>query len=252
MNGAMKPITSEASDLPARDIFPREMPRYPNLWFHIETRLAPRGKYLHAVRLLVQTLERRLDLRDSFVEDIQNHNLYHLLARPGEGSDFQARIGPLQHYEDPKDPSRSHSHQVHARFYVSPLVGAGCYRQSTLRFAEQLDFFLIPASVHYEVATEEELHPYADQCPLCGITGEYETSIDRESEDYCVKIHDPLGLELLLHGSIRGEPVAWHGRDRVCSITDIGDEFDCDVQEYEPGEGEPVRLARVYLSLKSR
>ncbi len=90
------------------------MPRYPNLWFYVDSRLAVRARYLQALRFLVMTLEERLELRDSFVKGVSNHNVYHLLSRPGEGSDFQARIGPIEYYEPAHDPSRSHWHQLHA------------------------------------------------------------------------------------------------------------------------------------------
>jgi phosphoribosyl 1,2-cyclic phosphate phosphodiesterase len=57
---------------------------------------------------------------------------------------------------------------------------------------------------HFEVSTEEPTHPYVDACPVCGLTGEYAFVIDPRSQDYCLKVHDPLGVELLLHGTIRG------------------------------------------------
>ncbi len=115
-NNPMAHFPSELSDLPSKEIFPPEMPRYPNLWFYVDTRLALRGRYRKALQFLVMTLEERLGLRDSFVQGVQNHNLYHMLARPGEGSDFRARVGPIQCYENYDEPSRSHWHQLHARF----------------------------------------------------------------------------------------------------------------------------------------
>lgn len=247
----MAHFPSELSDLPSKEIFPPEMPRYPNLWFYVDTRLALRGRYRKALQFLVMTLEERLGLRDSFVQGVQNHNLYHMLARPGEGSDFRARVGPIQCYENYDEPSRSHWHQLHARFYVSPLIEADCYRQSLVESGERNEFFLIPASVHYEVAADDELHPYADECPLCGITGRYDLPIDRATQDYCVKIHDPLGLEFLLHGTVRGKSVLSEEGNQVVSVSDLEDNFQCRIEEHELKEGEPCRLAKVYLAQKS-
>lgn len=227
-----EPWPSEV-ELPQRGIFPTTMPRYPNLWFLIHTRIPARPRYMYAVRWLVGTLERELGLRDTFVDDVENPTLRQLLSKPREGSDFQARIGPLQFYKDPDDPARSHWHQVHARFYVTPLSRAERTRSG--------DFFLIPISVHYEVATEDPLHPYSDTCPHCGITGDYERPIDRSSQDYCLEIHDPLGLEFLLYGMIRGQAVADDGGSPIRSLDDLP----CVVKEFAPGAGEPKRLATV-------
>lgn len=224
-----------ATDLPRRSIFPQEMPRYPNLWFLVDGKLPPRRRYKLAIRWLVALLETRLDLRDSFIDDVENPNLRRFLGKPGEGSDFQARIGPLQPYDDPKDPSRSHLHQAHARFYISPLIAA--------EKEQAAGSFLIPASVHYEVATEDPLHPYVDSCPVCGITGEYDLPIDRDSQDYCLKIHDPLGLELLLHGSIRGKRVADEAGTPIPCLEDLH----CRIDEIEPSGAEPSKLACVYF-----
>ena len=48
-----------------RDLFPDQMPRYPNLWFRVHRTLPAREKYMEAVRWLVGLLERELDLRDT-------------------------------------------------------------------------------------------------------------------------------------------------------------------------------------------
>ncbi len=190
--------------LPPKTVFPQEMPRYPNVWFLVDRALTLRGRYKHAVQLVVRVLETQLQMRDTFVQGIHNHQLYHLLAEPGEGSDFQARIGPLHHYRVKETPELSHSHQVHARFYPSALVRAKADAIECNLYGRPRTFFALPASVHYEVATEEPTHPYVDTCTLCGITGEYDIPIDRSGEDYCIEIHDPLGVEYLLYGTIRG------------------------------------------------
>jgi hypothetical protein len=79
-------------ELPPLSLFPVDVPRYPNLRFFVDQKLALIGQYAYALRFIVEILEQTLDLRDSFVHGIENHNVYHLLNMPGEGSDFQARL----------------------------------------------------------------------------------------------------------------------------------------------------------------
>ncbi|MCX7030388.1 MAG: hypothetical protein NTU62_09745, partial [Spirochaetes bacterium] len=194
---------ASALGLPARDIFPAEMPRYPNVWFFVPAALALRHEYPYALRLLDRLLDKRLELRDSFHEDVRNPGLLRLIGDPGEGSDYQARIGPLSPWAGDGADAPAHSHQLHARFYGSPLMRAGLARVDLSIAGGVRECFCIPASVHFEVATEERSHPYVDDCPVCGLTGAYAFAIDRRGQDYCLRVHDPLGLELLLHGTVR-------------------------------------------------
>ena len=235
------------TSLPERSLFPREMPRYPNVFFFIAEELALRGVYFHALRFLEKLLDERLGLRDSFCDDVRNPNLRVLVGKPGEGSDWQARIERLHFFIDTEVPALSHFHQLHARFYVSPLIAAGRERVEAEAGGRKLRCFLVPASVHYEVATEESTHPYIDSCPLCGITGDYAFEIDRKSEDYCLKIHDPLGVEFLLHGTVRGksEPET-QGSQRPC-LVDLRDEYEVFFEELSPGPHSCERLAGVFL-----
>lgn len=205
------PIALE-SQLPARDFFPAAMPRYPNLWFLVDDALALRGRYKYAVELVVKTLERRLGMNDDFLTGIRNHAAHHLLTKATEGGDFQMRAGPFHPFTHPDRPDLSHRHQVHARFYVSPFSESG---RDSLHLSGRR-FLVMAASVHYEVATEELLHPYVDPCPICGITGDYEVPIDPTSQDYCVKIHDPLGVEFMLHGTVRGKTLP-EDKPRPCA-----------------------------------
>jgi len=232
------------NELPPREIFPPDMPRYPNLWFFVDRDLALRGTPDRALRFLVHILEQQIGLCDTFCEEIGNPNLINMVNKPGEGSDFQARVGPFHSYINSEDPVQSHRHQVHARFYVSALLHENCLLRSLQVRERNSEFFLIPASVHYEVCTESPLHPYADDCPWCGNTGEYAVPIDRSSQDYCVKIHDPLGLELLVHGTVRGK--IFPGEDPIVSLKQLRGEFNVYVEEAEQ-DVEPIRLALVYL-----
>ena len=235
------------AQLPPRALFPRQMPRVPNLWFLVDPALALRGQYQYALRMLVQALEEEVGLKDTFVQDVGNHNLAHILGQPGEGSDFQARLWPLAAHVDSGNPSRSHGHQVHARFYVSGLISAGRTRQVVRLDDGGHDVFLIPASVHYEVSTEDPLHPYEDSCPLCGITAEYDVPVDPGSQDYCVKIHDPLGLEVLLDGTVRGRPALDLQGKRLPCVQDLARRWGCRITEALQDTGEPRRLGLVLL-----
>jgi hypothetical protein len=238
--------------LPARDIFPAEMPRYPNVWFFVPTALALRHEYGYALRLLDRFLDERLRLRDSFHDDVRNPGLLRLIGGPGEGSDYQARIGPLSPWTGDGTGTPAHTHQVHARFYVSPLVHAGPARVNLSMAGGAQECFCIPASVHFEVATEEPSHPYVDACPVCGLTGEYAFSIDPRSQDYCLKVHDPLGLELLLHGTIRGVAATWPDGRPVAALDRLAGGPAIAIDELAPGPYGCTRLARVLLSTDKR
>lgn len=237
-------------ELPARDIFPEEMPRYPNVWLLVAEELVLRRQYAYALRFWERLLDERLDLRDSFYDDIRNPNLRGLLGKPGEGSDFQGRIGPLQFQSDPGNPSTNHLHQLHARFYGTPLLKAGMSRMEYSGGGKVCPCFALPASVHYEVATEEQTHPYVDSCPLCGITGEYALPVDRETEDYCLKIHDPLGVEFLFRASVRGQRVLWPDGRPVAALEELDGDYDVTVREFIPGINGCRRLGVFFLGPK--
>ncbi len=231
--------------LPSRDLFPSAMPRYPNVWFFVPVDLALRGEYPYALRLLDRLLDERLGLRDSFHDDVRNPNLRRLLGDPGEGSDYQSRIGPLARWAGAGAPA--HDHQLHARFYVSPLARAGLEKATLAMAGGTRECFRIPASVHFEVATEEPSHPCVDACPACGLTGDYAFPIDPESQDYCLKVHDPLGVELLLHGTIRGVPAAWPDGRRAEALARLAGGPGIAFDEHLPAPYGCTRLARVLI-----
>ena len=240
---------ARALGLPPRDIFPTEMPRYPNVWFFVPTALALRNEYPYALRMLDRLLDERLELRDSFYEDVRNPGLRRLIDGPAEGSDYQARIGPLAPW--PGDGAGTghpaHTHQLHARFYVSPLVREGLTRVSLSLAGGTRECFRIPASVHFEVATEEPSHPSVDACPVCGLTGDYAFPIDPRSQDYCLKVHDPLGVELLLHGTIRGVAATWPDGRPVPAMSRLGGAPGIAFEEHVPAPYGCARLARVLV-----
>ena len=242
-----KTLMNEAGELlaalPARTHFPEAMPRYPNLWFEIDPRLPVRAEYHQSVLALAEILERYLGLSDSFGGDVANSQLRAAVTGAGEGADFQARVGPLQHFISLKRFELSHWHQLHARFYATPLYRWNGGVSPFSKTPDGRGYFLIAASVHYEVATEDPLHPYEDECPLCGISGEYHLPVDRSSQDYCVKIHDPLGVEFLLDGRIRGQQVYDTDRGRIRSLGDLETHFSCRRRVVEQLTDEPRKLA---------
>jgi len=64
-------------------------------------------------------------------------------------------------------------------------------------------FYRFAASVHYEVGHANPNHADLEVCPICGRTSEYAGVAGNLVE----RVHDPLGLELLLRGTIRGQTV---------------------------------------------
>ena len=81
----------------------------------------------------------------------------------------------------------------------------------------------IRASVHYEVEHSNPNHADVEACPICGRTGDY----GGRPGNLVELVHDPLGLELLLAGTIRGERVRFedYGQRDVESIGALGDKF---------------------------
>ena len=242
---------ARALGLPPRDVFPVDMPRYPNVWFFVPVALALRGEYPYALRMLDRLLDERLELRDSFYADVRNPGLLRMIGGPGEGSDYQARIGPLSRWEGGSPGVPAHCHQLHARFYVSPLERAGLARVKLSLPGGTRDCCCIPASVHFEVATEEPTHPYVDACPACGLTGDYAFAIDRDGPDYCLKVHDPLGVELLLHGTVRGIAATWPDGRPVAALDSLAGGPEIAIDEQVPGPYGCARLARVLVGRES-
>ena len=171
----------ERFKLPPKQTFPVAAPRYPNVWFFIDQGLAVR--YEEAVSFLIDWLRTNTGL----VDDFERSN--------PEGSDGKARVQGLQPYDGFEAEEFNHYHDLHIRHYWSPLMANGLGTISL----EDRAYHRVASSVHYEVAQKHRYHPYIDPCPVCGVTGDYDIRGDR-----CEKIHDPLGLELLLFGTIRG------------------------------------------------
>jgi hypothetical protein len=169
-------------ELPPKSVFPAAAPRYPNLWFYIDTRQAP--TYEAAVKRVTEHLRQTMRLRE-YRQGLSN----------AEGCDFEARIEHLQPWEDPAHRALQHSHAFHIRYYYTSLQQKNLHRVG--------DYWRFAASVHYEVEHTNPNHADVEACPICGRTGEYAGLTGNLVE----MVHDPLGLELVLTGKIRGQAV---------------------------------------------
>src|SRR5262249_6804911 len=93
----------------------------------------------------------------------------------------------------------SHAHALHIRFFWRRL------EQNGMEWAVFGDrgatYWRVAASIHYEVEHANPLHADVEVCPICGRTGAYAEKTGNLVE----RVHDPLGIELMLHGTIRGE-----------------------------------------------
>ena len=189
-------VASAAPDvfqLPPKTVFDRAMPRYPNVWFYVDRTIA--SSYRDAVDLVARHVRERMRARE-----------YHGPFDNPEGCDFELRIEHLQPWE-PREPraqrALTHAHAFHLRYYYSALAAAGLDAVTIETPAGPRRFYRVAVSVHYEVEHANPLHADVEACPFCGRTGAYGDMKGSLVE----QVHDPLGLELLLTGTIRGEAV---------------------------------------------
>ena len=201
------------NQLPAIDTFPTSAPRYPNLWVLINQDLVDQIKpysrfsgHRKAYELVWECLQKTADIVDDY-------EIYHT----AEGCDGVGRRRGLQLVELGDD---THDHSVHVRFYTQNFKH---YRVENNGYS----YFAIAASVHYEVDRPSRLHPYVDNCPICGCTGEYEHLYDpafhnTSSDNKNIFGHDPLGLEVLLFGTAQGNKVPlFQGLDSLGDIFNL-------------------------------
>jgi hypothetical protein len=204
------PASLDDFQLPSKAVFDRAMPRYPNAWFHVDTALAP--SHREAVKLITDSVRDSMRLREYFPP----------FDNP-EGCDFEARIEHLQPWEDRAARALQHSHAFHMRYYYSALAAQRLERVVLKTDGGQRTFYRFAASVHYEVEHSNPNHADVEACPICGRTGDYSGRPGNLVE----LVHDPLGLELLLGGTIRGERVRSedYGQREVGSIGALGDKL---------------------------
>jgi hypothetical protein len=188
--------------LPPKSVFDAAMPRYPNAWFYVDEALAP--NYDAAVKLVTGALREAMQLRE-----------YYGPFDNAEGCDFEARLEHLQPWEAREHRPLQHAHSFHMRYYYSALARQKLERLSLPTPRGERAFYRFAASVHYEVEHSNPNHADVEICPICGRTGEYASLKGNLVE----VAHDPLGLELLLTGKIRGETVRfedWKQREVGC------------------------------------
>ncbi|MCP4405684.1 MAG: hypothetical protein GY801_51325 [bacterium] len=185
---------------PPKSLFPNSAPRYPNLWILVSDQLADTCKigtyrnvaYRNAFKFVVEHLEEATGM-------FNDYGYFHT----AEGCDAVARRRGLQYIELGENGELSHDHEFHIRFYTQALRAQGIVEW------RNGGYYPICASVHYEVDRPSNLHPYVDACPICGCVGEDEQYYDaahhnRASDRKNEMLHDPLGLEAALFGTIKG------------------------------------------------
>ena len=227
--------TLDFFNLPPKSLFSKAMPRYPNVWVYLDASLAP--NYESAVKLITGEIRKAMRLRE----------YYPPFSNP-EGCDFESRHEHLQPWEDPAQPKLQHAHSFHMRYYYSDLA-----RQKLDRVQiGGRSFYRLAVSVHYEVEHGNPLHADVESCPICGRTGAYANLRGNLVE----LVHDPLGLELVLHGTIRGQTVRledWEQRE-VGSVEGLRPAFTVEKHEFPAlaGDRNTYRIGIVLLTPRPR
>jgi hypothetical protein len=219
--------------LPPKSVFDRTMPRYPNVWFYVDASLA--SNYDAAVKLVTENLRVAMRLRE----------FYGPFDNP-EGCDFEVRLEHLQPWEVRAQRALQHSHAFHMRYYYSALAKQ---KLDQVKLGERV-FYRFGASAHYEVEHTNPNHADVEICPICGRMGEYANLKGNLVE----LVHDPLGLELVLTGKIRGEIVRfedWEQRE-VGSVESLKDKFS--IQQFafpaQTGDKNTLRIGVVVIAPK--
>ena len=184
--------------LPAKSIFDPAMPRYPNVWFYVDASLAP--SYDAAVKFVTDRLRAAMRLREFFPP----------FSNP-EGCDFEAGLEHLQPWEDRAARALQHAHAFHMRYYYSALARHKATQVELRTATGNRVFFRFAASAHYEVEHHNPNHADVESCPICGRTGAYRDLTGNLVE----MVHDPLGLELLMNGTIRGDVVRFEDQGQA-------------------------------------
>lgn len=182
--------TLDTFQLPAKSIFDPSMPRYPNVWFYVDASLA--GSYDAAVRLIN--------------DEVRGPMRLHVVPGPytnAEGADIDVRREHLQPWEPREQRLLHHAHAFHMRYYHSRLAEHQLERVTLATSTGARPFYRVAASAHYEVEHTNPNHADVERCPYCGRTGAYAS----QQGNLVEKVHDPLGVELLFDGTIRGEVI---------------------------------------------
>ena len=204
----------QAMDWPPKKSF--EPPRYPNAWLYVATSLVP--TYGESMIFVRECLEKYVGFEATLSPST---NL--------ECSDGQRRVHHIQPVTGLLNRARDHYHDLHIRFYFRQLPPRNQHRVTVDADGSPREFWRLATSVHYEPEPENPHHPYIDECPVCGVCAPYDMPGDR-----CEKSHDPLGLELLFYGTIRGQVVLRADGRPVGGLKDMGADYAVRLSTSEP------------------
>ena len=199
-------------ELPAKSLFLTETPRFPNLWFQAPVQDFPN------YRDFVTFLEQRL----------RSAGYHSAEVTLNEGADLALSVEHL----DPWDSVEGlrHAHAVHIRFFWTRLEAESAQRIRISTGPEGGLFWRVATSVHYEVEHAHPLHADVEVCPYCGRTGDYAGAKGSLVEE----VHDPLGVELILFGRVRGQEVTTQKGARFSGLKDLMRLRDADIQLSRP------------------
>jgi hypothetical protein len=220
LGAALHAQTIDTFHLPPKAVFPATMPRYPNVWFYVDSSLVKSHK--EAVQLVTKRLRETMHLPEYFPP----------FDNP-EGCDYEIRVEHLQPWIDPARRQLQHAHAFHMRYYYSAFASGDLQKVRIARGSSAKEFYRFAASAHYEVEHANPHHADVEECPVCGRAGEYATVKGNLVE----QVHDPLGLELVLRGTIRGEKVSFEDWERrpVGSVNGLSDHLRVSISEF-PGQ----------------
>ncbi len=206
----IKASSVDVFQLPPKTVFDKAMPRYPNAWFYVDTALA--NSYEAAVKLITNNLRTTMQLRE-FYGPFDN----------AEGCDFEVTLEHLQPWIVREHRALQHSHAFHMRYYFSALAQSKLEIVKLATSNGERAYYRFGASAHYEVEHTNPNHADVEICPICGRTGEYAALKGNLVE----LAHDPLGLELVLTGKIRGEVVRFEDQAQrpVGSVDGLREKF---------------------------
>src|SRR5262245_16692618 len=237
-NASSPPLVDVASlddfRLPPKTVFDAAMPRYPNVWFYVDASIV--DSYEATVDLVADQVRGSMRLRES-------HGPF---SNP-EGADFEVTLEHLQPWEVAEHPTLQHAHAFHMRYYHSALAARKLERVPLRTPAGEREFYRVAASAHYEVEHTNPNHADVEICPICGRTGEYEGLRGNLVE----LVHDPLGLELLMNGTIRNQVIRFEDDQRdVAGIAPMRERLAVQQQVFPAmtGDRNTLRIGVIVLS----
>lgn len=199
--------------------FPSDAPRYPNLWFLVSEQVlkahafdrSARIESTDALRVALRMLETTMEVEsNTWIEC-------------SEGCGFVTKRRGLALCEMGE---KTHDHETHYRFYMTQVDGVRYEVDGKI-------YYPCPCSVHFEVDRPGRLHPYIDDCPICGCCGPYAqfdqpAYRDRSSNLKNEMVHDPMGLEATLFGTVCGRKIPL-----IRGLDSLGGTFALDIQVFE-------------------